>query len=213
MNYYLSSYKFGSKVDALTEMIPANNKLGHINNTRDWVGSDPARAQKHQLEEIAALNKLGFDSESLDLREYFGKKNVLREKIESLGAIWVSGGNTFVLRQAMRLSGFDELMPEIRKRDEFLYGGYSAGVCVLSKDLTAIDQVDDPHNFPYEGIQKAIYEGLNVFEYVILPHYDSAHPESKMVEKEIQRCIDNQWLFIALRDGDVIVTNDQKLRM
>mgnify|MGYP001797725559 CR=1 FL=1 len=132
MNYYLSSYKFGSRIAELKDMVPFNNKLGHINNTRDWVGSDPKRAEKHQLEEIEKLNSLGFDSEILDLREYFGKKNLLKRKIESLGSIWVSGGNTFILRQAMRLSGFDELMPEIRKREDFIYGGYSAGVCVLS---------------------------------------------------------------------------------
>ncbi|MCI4669169.1 MAG: peptidase E [Bacteroidia bacterium] len=212
MNYYLSSYKFGSKVAELKAMIPPNNKLGHINNSRDWVGRDPERAQRHQLDEIAALNNFGFDSEALDLKDYFGKKEALREKINSLGALWVSGGNTFVLRQAMKLSGFDELVPEMQQREDFLYGGYSAGVCILSKSLKSIDRVDDPDNFPYTGINKAIYEGLNVIEYAIISHYDSPHPESAMVEQEIRRCIDNKWLFIALRDGEVIITTDQEIK-
>jgi len=38
-----------------------------------------------------------------------------------------------------------------------------------------------------------------------MPHYDSDHPESELIEKEIQRCIDKKWLFKALKDGDVII--------
>jgi len=205
MKYYLSSYKFGDKVEELKRLQSANKKLGHINNSRDWVGADPKRALKHQTAEIKFLNELGFEAESLDLKTYFGKEKVLAKKLNSLGAIWVSGGNTFVLRQAMRLSGFDKLFSSLRSRKDFLYGGYSAGICILSNTLKPIDMVDDPNNFPYQGIDIAIYEGLGIFDYSFMPHYDSDHPESADIEKEIQRCINNKWLFKALRDGDVLI--------
>ena len=151
------------------------------------------------------MNELGFEAESLDLKTYFGKEEALAKKLNSLGAIWVSGGNTFVLRQAMRLSGFDKLFSTLSTRKDFLYGGYSAGICILSETLKPIDMVDDPENFPYQGIDKVIYEGLGIFNYSFMPHYDSDHPESVDIGKEIQRCIDNKWLFKALRDGDVII--------
>lgn len=205
MKYYLSSYKFGDSVQELKRLQPANKKLGHINNARDWVGADPKRAVAHQLKEMAFLDELGFQSEALDLKTYFGKAEALQEKLNSLGAIWVSGGNTFVLRQAMKLSGFDQFFPTLMARKDFLYGGYSAGICVLSDTLKPIDIVDDPNNFPYQEIHQAIYEGLGVFNYSFMPHYDSDHFESEAIGKEIQRCIDNKWLFKALRDGDVLI--------
>jgi len=205
MKYYLSSYKFGNKIEDLKRLCPSNNKIGHINNSRDWVGADPKRAAKHQREEIEFLNSIGFDGEPLDLKLYFNKVDELREKINSLGAVWVSGGNTFVLRMAMKLSGFDIIFNEIKGREDFLYGGYSAGICILSNNLKSIDFVDDPNNFPYEEINQTVYEGLGVFNYSFMPHYDSDHVESEDVGKEIQRCIDNKWLFKALRDGDVII--------
>lgn len=205
MKYYLSSYKFGNQIEALKRLIPPNNKIGHINNSRDWVGADPARANQHQQTEIAELNEIGFQAEPLDLKAYFHRTEALQHKLESLGGLWVSGGNTFVLRMAMRLSGFDEIFEALRNREDFLYAGYSAGICILSDSLQSIDMVDDPHNFPYEGIDKPIYEGLGVFNYSFMPHYDSDHPEAMDVAKEVQRCIDNKWLFKALRDGDVII--------
>lgn len=208
MKYYLSSYKFGDHAEDLKRLQSSNKKLGHINNSRDWVGADPKRALKHQLEEMNFLDSLGFQSEVLDLKDYFDKEKALQEKLNSLGALWVSGGNTFVLRQAMKLSGFDNLFPALNQQKDFLYGGYSAGICILSDTLKPIDRVDDPHNFPYQGIDKVIYEGLGIFNYSFMPHYDSDHPESAAIEKEIQRCIDNKWVFKALRDGDVLIIEE-----
>ncbi len=205
MTYYLSSYKFGNKIEELKRLIPNNNRIGHINNSRDWVGNDPERANKHQNEEIETLNGFGFKAEPLDLKMYFHKTDELRHKINSLGALWVSGGNTFVLRMAMKLSGFDDIFEDLKHRDDFLYGGYSAGICVLSNSLESIEIVDDPNNFPYKEINAPIYKGLGIFNYAFMPHYDSDHFESEAIGKEIQRCIDNKWLFKALRDGDVII--------
>lgn len=210
MNFYLSSYKFGDALEPLRAMVPANKRLGHINNARDFVGRDPKRAAWNLSTELEFLNEIGFEAEELDLKEYFGRKEELKAKLDSLGGLWVSGGNAFVLRQAMRLSGFDELFPALRQRKGFFYGGYSAGICILSHDLKAIDYVDDVQNFPYEGISKPIYEALGVFDYYFMPHYDSDHPESEMIGREVQRCIDQKWLFKALRDGEVILVEEDE---
>lgn len=207
MIFYLSSYKFGNKTEILKNMIPANKSIGHINNARDFVGTDPKRATKNQQEEISFLNQLGFQAEVLDLQEYFGNSDALKNKLNNLGGVWISGGNTFVLRQAMKLSGFDTIFQELTIKDDFLYGGYSAGICILSTSLKPIDQVDDAYNFPYEELKTTIWTGLGVFDYSFMPHFDSDHHESKLIDKEIERCIENKWLFKALRDGDVIIKN------
>ena len=133
MKYYLSSYKFGDKIDDLKRLIPKNNKIGHINNAQDCLGYDVERTRKSQEDQMGYLNSLGFESEPLDLRSYFYKTEALRDKISDLGALWVSGGNAFVLRMAMKLSGFDIIFQELKTRGDFLYAGYSAGICELSK--------------------------------------------------------------------------------
>jgi dipeptidase E len=204
MKYYLSSYKFGNKVEKLKNILPKGAKIGHINNSKDWTTANPDIRNNHLKEEMEFMDSLGFNSEHLDLKKYFGKENKLRDKIASLDGIWVCGGNTFVLRQAMKLSGFDNIFKELQKRENFFYGGYSAGVCILSDSLKYIQFVDNPNDFPYKDITETIWEGLNLFSYGILPHYDSEHPESEEIEREVKRCIDNKWLFKTLRDGEVI---------
>lgn len=186
-------------------MIPKNPKIGFISNAGDGIGRDNERASQRAKEEMAVLQELGFSPEHLDLKNYFGDKESLGRKLKDLGGLWVCGGNTFVLRQAMKLSGFDELFTDLLIRDDFLYSGYSAVVCILCQSLEAINQVDDPLNLPYEEINSPIYEGLGVFNYAILPHYDSDHFESEDIAKEVQRCIDNKWLFKALKDGEVLI--------
>jgi len=205
MNFYLSSYLFGNEVDTIRAMLPEGSRIGHINNARDFTWADQEIRNRHQQDEIAFLDGLGYVGEALDLKNYFGKENWLRLHLAELDGVWVSGGNTFVLRQAMRLSGFDGVFDELRARKGFLYGGYSAGICVLCDSLRYIQNVDEPDNFPYPGCTETIWQGLGVFHYGLLPHYDSDHFESEAISKEVQVCIDNKWLFKTLRDGEVII--------
>lgn len=205
MKFYLSSYKFGNDYNQLTKMLPKGAKIGHINNSRDWLGVNEENKQKSLNEEMLFLENLGFKCEHLDLKDYFGKEDLLRKKIDELDGIWVCGGNTFVLRQAMKLSGFDTIFKDLLRRKDFFWGGYSAGICILCDSLKYIDQVDDANNFPYKEINTPIYEGLGVFNYALLPHYKSNHEESELIEKEVERCIKNKWLFKVLKDGEVFI--------
>lgn len=208
MRYYLSSYKFGDKIEKIEQLLPKGARIGHINNSKDWTTASPERRENHLKSEMQFLDELGYKNEHLDLKEYFGRAEALRSKLKKIDGVWVAGGNTFVLRQAMRLSGFDNLFQELRVRKNFFWGGYSAGVCILCDSLKYIEEVDDPKDFPYEGISNSIYEGLGVFNYGILPHYDSDHFESEAIGKEVQRCIENKWLFKVMRDGEVFIFED-----
>lgn len=204
MKFYLSSYKFGNESEKLKQMLPPGSKIGHINNARDFRVATERIKLIYQNEEINELNTLGFLAEPLDLREYFGRNGALKARLNDLNGLWVSGGNTFVLRQAMKLSGFDRIFQELKMREDFLYGGYSAGVCVLCDSLKYIQSMDDPYDFPYAENNETVWEGLGVFNYGILPHY-----ETESMSIEVQMCIENKWLFVALRDGEVIMMNKQ----
>lgn len=202
---YLSSYELGNKTKKLKEMAPDNKKLGYIFNALDFTGADPERTAKRAERNMAELTGLGFECFNLDLKEYFGKPNELRELVNTLGAIWVSGGNVFVLRQAFKLSGFDDILIDLNKRDDFLYGGYSAGVCVLSPTLDGYHLVDDATDTPFEGLDEVLWDGLNILDYMFLPHFESDHPESESIEKILEYCTQKGLSYKTARDGDVII--------
>ncbi|MDE1870472.1 MAG: Type 1 glutamine amidotransferase-like domain-containing protein [Candidatus Micrarchaeota archaeon] len=182
-------------------MIPKGTSIGLIPNALDYVKLEIRRERNQKT--MKELTDIGISVKMLDLRRYFGKEKELKKKIYDLGGIWVRGGNTFVLRQAMRLSGLDKILKNM-KREDFLYAGYSAGGCVLSPDLEYLQNVDDPTITPYRT-KKVIWKGLGLIDYAFLPHYKSDHPESEEIDKELEYCKKNGIPFKTLRDGEVII--------
>jgi dipeptidase E len=205
MKFYLSSFKLGNKIEELIRLMPENKRIGYIPNACDYTNVDLDKKNKSKKLDIESLENLGFIVEYLDLKDYFGKTDKLRKKIKGLGGVFVRGGNTFILRQAMRLSGFDIIFNELLKSDDFLYSGYSAGICVLAPNFQALQIVDDPNDKPYDKLKETIWEGLGFLDYIILPHYKSDHPESAAIDKEVKYCKDNKIRFKTLRDGEVII--------
>jgi dipeptidase E len=130
--------------------------------------------------------------------------NKLTNKLDDLKAVYISGGNTFVLRQAMILSGFDRYI-QTHLDKEFVYSGFSAAICILYKDMKALQMVDKADDFPYSEIKKTIWEGLGILDYLILPHYKSDHSESNDIDKEVEYCINNNIPYKTLKDGEVII--------
>ncbi|MCJ8012216.1 peptidase E [Paenibacillus sp. KQZ6P-2] len=207
MKFFLSSsYKIGTEELRLKEMTANGNKhVAFIHNALDYA-TDLERRNKSVALNISDLERLGFIVDILDLKQYFNSSKTLKEKLEHYDVIWVRGGNTFVLAQAMKLSGFDEIIKEYhRDCKNIVYGGYSAGICILGPTLRGIHLVDDPNQKPYGEQHQTIWEGLNILNYAIAPHYKSDHKESEDMDNAVEYMIDNKILFKALRDGEVIV--------
>lgn len=204
MKFYLSSYKLGNEIDKLKELIPINKKTAFISNALDF-SNDLDRRKKSEQSDIDELSAVGFYVELVDLRDYFDHQDELEKKLREFGVIWVRGGNVFVLREAMKRSGFDVVLKHLVQKDELLYGGYSAGVCVLAPTLRGIDLVDDSNVKPYGDDSETIFEGLNIIDYSIVPHYQSNHPESEKMEMVVDYMRKNEIPFKTLKDGEVIV--------
>lgn len=202
MKYYLSSYEIGNETEKLKALVP-KGKIGYIPNARDFTGADPERRAKRNENDMGSLRKLGLEVGMLNLQDYFGKRDELKKKLEELGAIFISGGNVFVLRQAMKLSGLDEILQEIKNTD-FLYAGYSAAGCVLAPSLKGMDLVD-PLDTPYNEQKEILWDGLGFVDFRFMPHWDSNHPESSDIDKEIAYCKENNIPYKAIRDGEVII--------
>lgn len=206
MKFYLSSYKIGNEEHKLIDMTKnGNKKVAFINNPLDFA-TDLERKRKSDAMDIADLRRLGFSVDILDLKKYFHNSEGLEEKLQAYDVIWVRGGNTFVLAQAMKLSGLDEMINRFyRVHKNIVYGGYSAGACILGPTLKGIDFVDDPNPKPFGEEHQTVWDGLHILDYAIAPHYQSDHPESEDIDKYIEYMIHHKIPFKALKDGEVII--------
>ncbi len=210
MKLYLSSYKVGNKAEELKKwIVEHNNKICLIPNSRDIYPEGERKTEGIQ-KDVKELEDLGFEVTVISLKDYFNNKEELYERLEKFSAFYVIGGNTFALRQAMFLSGFDKFLKSIENNPNYLYAGYSAGICVLAKDMHGLDVCDDPNINPY-GIE-TIWEGLGYFDYIFLPHYKSNHKETKLIDDSVEFCIKNNIKFKTLHDGDVILEDTSKDR-
>lgn len=204
MRFYLSSFKLGSQSDLLGKLYGSQYPVGYIANALDHVSDREWHADR-VASDMAGLENLGLNVQRLDLRDFFDAEAQIEEAVSNLSGIWISGGNVFVLRQAMQLSGLDSLVVSGRVHSEFVYGGYSAGCCVLSPSLRPYSNVDDPRVLPYAEITETLWDGLGILDFAFMPHFQSEHPESLLIEKEIEYCDEQSIRYRTFRDGDVLV--------
>jgi len=71
--------------------------------------------------------------------------------------------------------------------------------------MDAYKLVDNPNIHPYDESNETLWDGLDIIDYVIMPHWDSNHPESKAIDSAIKYCEDNTLEYKKLRDGEVII--------
>jgi len=203
MKLYLSSYRLGNNPEKLVNLFSDNKKVAVIANAIDFV--DDFQRKESTKQSITELRNLGLFPEEIDLRDYFEKQEELNIRLNNYAAVYVRGGNTFILRRAMLQSGFDNLIKEKDKDPNFIYAGYSAGICVLSPTLHGLELVDDPNIIPQRYNPEIVWNGLDIVNFSIAPHYKSDHPESGMVDKEVEYFIKHKIPFKTLRDGEVVI--------
>jgi len=205
MKLYLSSYRLGNHPERFLDPHAQNKRVAVIQNAHDcW--TDPVKRKAVLDREFADLIELGLEPVELDLRKFFGRQEALREEVAKFAYCWAMGGNCFVLRRAYALSGLDTLLHEFAKEDAgLIYGGYSAGVCVMCPTLDGIHLADEPGLYPEGYGSEVIWDGLDLYPYCIVPHYRSDHFESELMEGVVEYLIRKKTPFIALHDGEAIV--------
>ncbi len=184
-------------------MITGNKRAALILNARDYFSGEDR--ERRRIEQTQELKKIGIAAEEIDLRKYFGDDDELRNELEQFDAVWVPGGNAFLLRHAMRESGFDKIITELLEADNIVYGGYSAGVVVLCETLRGIDIVDDTKYVKEIYNAEPIWEGLGILPYSIAPHYKSNHPEFGLIDKVVEFFEKEKIPYKTLSDGEAII--------
>lgn len=202
MKLFLSSYYLGDNPQIFADLC-GDTKVAVIMNAADL--SDGYQSYTNKV--IASLNRIGLNAYEFDLRKYFDDKPLLKNDLDEYGAVWVAGGNSFVLLRAMHQSGFAELAKQRVKDGTLVYGGFSAGAVVATPTLRGIELVDDPVKVPANYDPVTIWQGLNLYDYSIAPHYDSGHHEPGAVEDVVAYFMKHKMPYKTLRDGEIIVVN------
>ena len=199
MRLYLSSFRVGSHPQRLLQLLGAGRRTALIPNAVDEA---PEQARAENLaRDRGELEALGLDVTMVDLRT---PKAV--DELASYDLIWVRGGNTFVLRRVFADSGADRILTELLREDALVYGGYSAGACVLAPDLTDLQHVDDISVVP-----EPITTGLGLLDRPFVPHVASpGHPETEACDAESAELNWRGQDHWALSDGDVLVVDGER---
>ena len=210
MRLYLSSMDLGSRPDELVTLARGAKRTAVIVNALDNMAEGRASWLKAQTEKLVAL---GFDVTELDLRHYFGKSDELGKRLIDIDMVWINGGNTFILRRAMRQSGFDELITAGVRRDAIVFAGFSAGAVICAPSLKGLEMVDDPHDAPYGYAPETIWDGLGLLPFAIAVHFKSDHAESEAVDGEIAFYDKHAIPYRTLRDGEALIIDGETERV
>lgn len=165
MRIYLSAYRLGPHAEAL-----------HLSGGKALISFNALDEFDQRLltwdREADDLRTLGYRSEELDLREYWGKNpETLADRLAAFDLLWVVGGNSFVLARAATAAG---LATAFIRSPSITYAGYSAGACLTSIDLAGIDLMDDPSTLPAGYLEAMPAQTLNLTGTRVVPHAGSA---------------------------------------
>lgn len=199
MKLYLSSYRIPTPEDLLGLMSkqPSQCRVALIPNAKDYKLPDERALSIDEV--ISDLTNIGFKIDLIDLRDY----DVVSEFQDTLGncdAIFVAGGNTFVLRSELRRTQLDQKIVELVRRG-MVYCGESAGAIVAGTTLEGVEIADEP-----ELADEHITDGLAMINSVIIPHADS--PDFiEYINTMKKRYLSNP-TAIYLNDNQALVVDD-----
>lgn len=200
MRLYLSSFRIGDGDTHLVSMLDGGRSVAVIANSMD------PYERRGLDDEFLALEALGLKPRELDLRDYFEDNAQLADDLRSFNLVWVRGGNVFALRHAMAKSGADRILVALLNDDAFVYGGYSAGPCVLAPSLRGLELVDDMTSIERLYGEPPIFDGLGIIDFAFVPHVDSpGHPETELMKLVIARYLHDGTRHRTFRDGQVLV--------
>jgi dipeptidase E len=107
----------------------------------------------------------------VDIRLTGADATAVAAALDGVDALYVAGGSTFALLDALRTSGADDLVAE-RVRGGLPYIGLSAGSIVAGPSIEPASLLDDPADAP--GLTDL--RGLGLTDAVVVPHADGKLP-------------------------------------
>ncbi len=189
-------------------------RMAVIANALDYIPFEDRLAHAQtKFDPMIYFADAGFDPSIIDLRYYSGRASDLKRVLARFQTVWALGGNAFLLRRAMRESGFDTIIHSLLD-EGLVYSGWSAGACVAGKSLQPIALMDEPAQLaPGYPETQPILDGLGLVPYAVIPHYQSVHPETEAAGLATEWAKANGFDYITLRDGEVIVSEGGEINV
>jgi len=131
MHLYLSSFLLGNRAGDLATLVHTQ-KAAIVANALDHASSSVRR--EYAEGQILEFSRLGFEAGELDLRDYFDSRRDLSTVLDAVGLVWVTGGNSFLLRRAMKQSRFDTYIMEHRASNRLVYLSITHIFCQFKPD-------------------------------------------------------------------------------
>lgn len=179
----------------------ANNiSIGLIENAADVI-PDSAGWVRDIRER---LRNEGYQIEAIDLREWSGKPEALRNLMFSKDVIWTGGGHTYYLNWILKSSGADGVIRDFVQAGR-VYAGWSAGAAVAGPTTRFYDAMgDDPSAAPEQS-----WDGLGLTEISIVPHIN--HPDFRAGALETETLLKTAgYIPLALEDEQALIIQGEK---
>jgi dipeptidase E len=202
MRLYLSSFRTGAHSEQLLRLLACGRRTALIPNALDGLPADVREAGLER--DLKDLHEIDLDVTITDLRQPHAA-----ESLADFDLLWVRGGNVFMLRRVLADSGSDAVLVDLLRSDAVIYGGYSAGACVLAPDLRGLELVDDPG-----VVATPITTGLGLIDRPFVPHVRSpGHPETAACDAESAAYTAAGQPHWALRDGEVLLIDGDAVEL
>jgi dipeptidase E len=197
----------GNHPERLAALVPRRTRATIVVNALD---NAPQAREEWLAGQIEDLESIGFVPEELDLRQYFGRPEHLAAALEGRGLVWINGGNTFLLRRAMRQSGFDAAVRARLTSNKIVYAGFSAAACCAAPTLRGIEFVDDPRADAEGYMIETLWDGLGLIDRCVAVHYGCPGAQGEGIERAIAYWKSQNIAYLTLRDGEALVIDNDK---
>lgn len=151
----------------------------------------PAKATKEELYSNKYQKRVmeyGFSKENIYILNYLEPD---KSRNLNIDAIYVGGGNTFLLLDRLRKCGFDKDIINYVKSGVIYIGG-SAGTHIVTKNIKHV------LNFDTNDVKMTNFKGLDLFDGIIICHYNKSR-------EKILQSINSRYKIYTIKDDEYII--------
>lgn len=201
MRLLLLSWGIGALTDFLDDAAGGPRsavRLGYLNDAALPYGDAVFTAI-----ETARLTELGYRPEVVTARDYTSPE-AFAARLDALDALYVCGGETYVLLHHLRRHGLDVVLAD-KVRAGLPYIGLSAGSVLAGASTEPVSLMDDVSAAP--GLTDL--HGLGLLEASVVPHSDGQIPQYPAeIIAEIDARYSPRMPLIMLPDDQALLVTD-----
>ena len=140
----------------------------------------------------------GFKKENIFI---FNEYEVDKFEYLDIDLIYIGGGNTFYTLDKLKKTNFDKCIIEYLNKGVIYIGG-SCGAHIVSSNIEHV------LNFDLNSVNLEDFTGLNLFNGIIIPHFDNSR---EIVYQDLIK--ENRYKVYTLTDNATIIAIDNEIKI